>query len=221
MDYHLDLTFCCLMFEAAPCMGNGSVIRFGQVHTSLGKARKMSQPGHPGILLNPHFRLLSSPLALCSFLLLQWGIPTETADWSFTQAFFKSEHQIRHGLLSGDFPSVLRQIWRAVNRVPRHCFGGCRRHLECIDFVNNGALLFSLFLRLGITAVLQLADGVPVILVMGQDKRWLRCFRFSNRVGSYRLPCMCAQSCVTLCNPIYCSPPDSSVHGIFQQRTLE
>ena len=152
------------MFEAAPCMGNGSVIRFGQVHTSLGKARKMSQPGHPGILLNPHFRLLSSPLALCSFLLLQWGIPTESADWSFTQAFFKSEHQIRHGLLSGDFPSVLRQIWRAVNRVPRHCFGGCRRHLECIDFVNNGALLFSLFLRLGITAVLQLADGVPVIL---------------------------------------------------------
>ena len=160
----MDLTFCCLMFEAAPCMGNGSVIRFGQVHTSLGKARKMSQPGHPGILLNPHFRLLSSPLALCSFLLLQWGIPTESADWSFTQAFFKSEHQIRHGLLSGDFPSVLRQIWRAVNRVPRHCFGGCRRHLECIDFVNNGALLFSLFLRLGITAVLQLADGVPVIL---------------------------------------------------------
>ena len=29
------------------------------------------------------------------------------------------------------------------------------------------------------------------------------------------------QSCLTLCNPIYCSPPDSSVHGILQVRILE
>lgn len=49
---------------------------------------------------------------------------------------------------------------------------------SALIFVNNGALLFSLFLRLGITAVLQLADGVPVILVMGQDKRWLHPYRF-------------------------------------------
>ena len=35
---------------------------------------------------------------------------------------------------------------------------------------------------------------------------------------------MCAkwlQSCSTLCNPIDCSPLDSSVHGIFQERILE
>ena len=37
---------------------------------------------------------------------------------------------------------------------------------------------------------------------------------------------MCAhaqllQSCLILCNPIICSPPDSSVHGIFQARILE
>ena len=31
----------------------------------------------------------------------------------------------------------------------------------------------------------------------------------------------CAQSCPTLCNPVYCSPPGSSVHGIFQARILE
>ena len=29
------------------------------------------------------------------------------------------------------------------------------------------------------------------------------------------------QSCPTLCDPIDCSPPGSSVHGIFQARTLE
>ena len=32
---------------------------------------------------------------------------------------------------------------------------------------------------------------------------------------------MCAQSCLTLCDPMDHSPPDSSVHGIFQARRLE
>ena len=30
--------------------------------------------------------------------------------------------------------------------------------------------------------------------------------------------CICAQSCLTLCNPRDCSPPGFSVHGIFQAR---
>jgi len=30
-----------------------------------------------------------------------------------------------------------------------------------------------------------------------------------------------AQSCPTLCNPVDCSPPCSSVHGILQARILE
>ena len=30
-----------------------------------------------------------------------------------------------------------------------------------------------------------------------------------------------AQSCPTLCDPMDCSPPGSSVHGILQARTLE
>jgi len=30
-----------------------------------------------------------------------------------------------------------------------------------------------------------------------------------------------AQSCLTLCNPMDCSPPDSSIHGIFQVRIWE
>ena len=29
------------------------------------------------------------------------------------------------------------------------------------------------------------------------------------------------QSCPTLCDPMHCSPPGSSVHGIFQARVLE
>ena len=30
-----------------------------------------------------------------------------------------------------------------------------------------------------------------------------------------------AQSCLTLCNPVDCSPPGCSVHGILQARILE
>ena len=32
---------------------------------------------------------------------------------------------------------------------------------------------------------------------------------------------MRAQLCLALCNPMDCSPPGSSVHGIFQARILE
>ena len=36
--------------------------------------------------------------------------------------------------------------------------------------------------------------------------------------------CVCAKSlrsCPTLCNPVDCSPPSSSVHGVLQARTME
>ena len=33
--------------------------------------------------------------------------------------------------------------------------------------------------------------------------------------------CLAAQSCLTLCNPIDCNLPGTSVHGILQARTLE
>ena len=32
---------------------------------------------------------------------------------------------------------------------------------------------------------------------------------------------MCAQLCLTLCDPMDCSLPGSSVHGIFQAKILE
>ena len=42
--------------------------------------------------------------------------------------------------------------------------------------------------------------------------------------GCMHTPCIwseATQSCPTLCDPMDCSPPDSSVHGIFQARILE
>ena len=55
-----------------------------------------------------------------------------------------------------------------------------------------------------------------------------RCLQnWSEGLGWYTCVCVCvcvyevAQSCPTLCDPVDCSPPDSSVHGILQARVLE
>ena len=61
---------------------------------------------------------------------------------------------------------------------------------------------------------------------------WTTCYQRPEEVairsGSCSFCCNAAatagkslQSCPTLCDPIDCRPPDSSVHGIFQARVLE
>ena len=50
------------------------------------------------------------------------------------------------------------------------------------------------------------------------------CSRNQHNKFIYINVCLCAQSlqsCPTLCNTLDCSPPGSSVHGIFPARTLE
>ena len=42
-----------------------------------------------------------------------------------------------------------------------------------------------------------------------------------NQPHPYLCVCLVIQSCPTLCNPMDCSPPGSSVHGVLQERTLE
>ena len=45
---------------------------------------------------------------------------------------------------------------------------------------------------------------------------------FSNTQFSIKLVVvLVAQSCLTLCDPMGCSPPGSSVHGVLQARILE
>ena len=39
--------------------------------------------------------------------------------------------------------------------------------------------------------------------------------------GLYRCRCVCAQLCPTVCHPMDCSPPGSSVHAISQARIVE
>ena len=46
---------------------------------------------------------------------------------------------------------------------------------------------------------------------------------FPQKVKHKIIMCVCsvAQPCLTFCNPTDCSPPGSSVHGIFQASILE
>ena len=54
---------------------------------------------------------------------------------------------------------------------------------------------------------------------------WISCLHYVCESGlnltRWRCRCMCAQPCLTLCDPMDYSPPGSSVHGIFQARILE
>ena len=52
----------------------------------------------------------------------------------------------------------------------------------------------------------------------GQDKAGISGV---GRECSYHLKALVAQSCLTLCDPMNCSPPGSSAHGILQARILE
>ena len=49
-----------------------------------------------------------------------------------------------------------------------------------------------------------------------------RVFLILCKTASNKFVCvLCAESCPTLCGPLDCSPPGSSVHGVSQARILE
>ena len=50
---------------------------------------------------------------------------------------------------------------------------------------------------------------------------WIYCPHCEVWAPNLWCVCVCAQSCSTLCDPVDCNPPGSSVHGIFQARILE
>ena len=74
-------------------------------------------------------------------------------------------------------------------------------------------------------------SALVVIMVINTFLRltWLWCFLWGHwlQLGVCMCVCVCmcmcvwAQSCLTLYDPMDCSPPGSSVHGIFQTRILE
>ena len=67
-----------------------------------------------------------------------------------------------------------------------------------------------------------------LVLLMAETIPWYVCPEsLASQIPKYMnvsLTCMWAksfQACLTLCDPLNCSPPGSSVHGILQARILE
>ena len=52
------------------------------------------------------------------------------------------------------------------------------------------------------------------------EKAFGKCECIFEQIARRVHPCSVAQLCLTLCNPIDCNPPDSSVHGISQAKIL-
>ena len=82
-------------------------------------------------------------------------------------------------------------------------------------------VLLSRFSRVRLCATpLTAAQQAPLTLGFSRQEHWsglpfpLQCMKVKSESED-------AQSCPTLCNPMDCSPPGSSIHGIFQARVLE
>ena len=78
------------------------------------------------------------------------------------------------------------------------------------------------------TRVSWIAGGFFTWVLPGKPPFWTKCL---SKSGSYKatltgsgilkVKVLLSQSCLTLWNPMDCSPPGYSVHGIFQARILE
>ena len=82
---------------------------------------------------------------------------------------------------------------------------------------------------LGVSFHLQIEDQ-GLVLVPVDSKQFMLCpwaMSFFQKLGPASFPPVSesesevAQSCPTLCDPVDCSLPGSSIHGIFQARVLE
>ena len=75
-------------------------------------------------------------------------------------------------------------------------------------------------MRKRIATILQLHSIVA--LKYRKSVQWTSgCWPLSIEGMPWGMLCLVAQSCLTLCNPMDCSLPGSSVHGILQARILE
>ena len=83
----------------------------------------------------------------------------------------------------------------------------------CVKQIPSGSLLYSTG-NSALCSVVTWLGGMGVG-VRGRSKREGIIYACNIYISR------CAQSCPTLCNPVDCSPPCSSVHGTFQARIPE
>ena len=90
-----------------------------------------------------------------------------------------------------------------------------------LSFINRLLLLLSHFSRVRLCATPQMAaHEAPPSLGFSRQEHGVGC-HFLLRCMKVKSESEVAQLCPTLSDPMDCSPPGSSVHGIFQARELE
>ena len=65
---------------------------------------------------------------------------------------------------------------------------------------------------------------VPVVSICTINFRSILCvnlFYYGDHLSNFFVVCLVTKSCPTLCDPMGCSPPSSSIHGVSQGRILE
>ena len=108
------------------------------------------------------------------------------------------------------FPSILYFLASKIFSISRHILCVSWPGHLCISLRNPGSFYWRMILAtmIWLVGVIVTGNGIPSFLY------------FNHLIGV----CMHAkslQSCPTLCDPMDCSLPGSSVHGIFQARVLE
>ena len=111
---------------------------------------------------------------------------------------------------------VKRRPWENQCMFPSLCFPVCKMPVATVVITGSLCGFYSLCSHRHSHRELEnectdLGEG-------GQGEGWIG--RFGIDVCAVP-PCVCSQSCLTLCDPMDSSPPGSSVHGTFLARILE
>ena len=94
----------------------------------------------------------------------------------------------------------------------------------CPTFISTG-LVCIIIMKLGMASFLFfcffLREGVGLVLFNLMEKEYIKFFIIWHIEGKFLKTCLVVQLCLTLCDPMDCSLPRFSVHGILQARILE
>ena len=107
---------------------------------------------------------------------------------------------------------ILSKVWHNLTSEPN-------KHLLLINWFSLFHFVLScIYIWIDSTMNEKQVKFVPIIgnCINTQPCITLLCFQDTAAAAAKSL-----QSCPTLCDPMDCSPPGSSVHGIFQARVLE
>ena len=138
----------------------------------------------------------------------------------FLEHLFKKTYNLKSGLSL--FLAFMKK-WKLVNQSINLC---CFSVLSCVQFFATPCVCLSFSCFQLFATPWTVACQVPMSMEFSRQEYWSG-FPVPSpeklphpEIQTMLLLCLVTQSCPTLCNPMDCSPPGFSVHGILQARIL-